>query len=433
MDKALIIYTIFCAVVATPGYFMLLKKCNIPRWRAFIPLYRTYEIARVAGSEDAGIAWMLAYILVRLLRIFDDRFAAGETLGQRVMLVLFVVASIVYVVYEIKILYKICDFFCEKRSWVIAWFLVDFVTANIWGFDPKHQPGDNEETEAEAIAESGRIAEAMETGLTVNINARTVRDGMKTRTLIRDIHMNIEPGKMVLLLGGSGAGKTTFINALIGYEPADAQILLNGSDIYKEYGSMKYEIGMVPQMDLMRYEDTVYNTLMDAATLRLPEEIARHDRKARVLEALEIFGLSTVKSSLVGKLSGGQKKRLSIAMEFICDPKLFVLDEPDSGLDGILARDLMERLHKISREGRIVIVITHTPDRVIDLFDEVIVLAKDAEKSGRLVFHGPIDSAKEFFGKDDMESIVKSINRIDEGGEGRADEFIEKFGKESHE
>ena len=66
MDKALIIYTIFCAVVATPGYFMLLKKCNIPRWRAFIPLYRTYEIARVAGSEDAGIAWMLAYILVRL-------------------------------------------------------------------------------------------------------------------------------------------------------------------------------------------------------------------------------------------------------------------------------------------------------------------------------------------------------------------------------
>ena len=87
----------------------------------------------------------------------------------------------------------------------------------------------------------------------------------------------------------------------------------------------------------------------------------------------------------------------------------------------------MRRLHEISRQGKIVIVITHTPDRVIELFDEVIVLAKDENRIGRLVFNGPIDEAKKFFGKDTMEDIVKCVNRKEEGGEGMADELIKKF------
>ena len=115
-------------------------------------------------------------------------------------------------------------------------------------------------------------------------------------------------------------------------------------NVYDEYDKMKYSIGFVPQLDLIRSNDTVYRTLYDAALLRLPSDTTLSDLTKRVKEVLEQFGLATVKASLVEKLSGGQRKRLSIAMEYISDPYLFVLDEPDSGLDGVIARDLMRRL-----------------------------------------------------------------------------------------
>ena len=145
-----------------------------------------------------------------------------------------------------------------------------------------------------------------------------------------------------------------------------------------------------------------------------------------------IFGLVPVRDNLVSKLSGGQRKRLSIAMEFISNPSLFILDEPDSGLDGVMARELFTQLRQIADQGKIIIVITHTPDRVIDLFDDVIVLAKDANRTGRLAWFGPIGEARTFFGKEKMEEIVKSVNRQEEGGEGRADEFVRKYAEVQH-
>ena len=87
----------------------------------------------------------------------------------------------------------------------------------------------------------------------------------------------------------------------------------------------------------------------------------------------------------------------------------------------------MQKLHDISREGKMVIVITHTPDRVIDLFDDVLVLARDSARTGRLAFYGSVDEAKAFFERNTMEEIVSVINRTDEGGEGRADEMIQRF------
>ena len=146
---------------------------------------------------------------------------------------------------------------------------------------------------------------------------------------------------------------------------------------------------------------------------------------------MEIFGLAPVKNNLVVKLSGGQRKRLSIAMEFISNPSLFILDEPDSGLDGVMARELFQQLRQIADQGKIIIVITHTPDRVIDLFDDVIVLAKDSNRTGRLAWFGPIEEARTFFGKEKMEEIVKSVNRTEEGGEGRADEFIRRYAEKA--
>ena len=208
-------------------------------------------------------------------------------------------------------------------------------------------------------------------------------------------------------------------------------MVLNGTNLYKQYRKMQYEVGFVPQAEMMRGKDTVLNTLMDAARLRLPREVPAEQRKARVYEVMEIFGLLPVKGNLVEKLSGGQKKRLSISMEFISNPSLFILDEPDSGLDGVMARELFEQLRRIADTGKIVIVITHTPDRVIDLFDDVIVLAKDSARTGRLAFYGSIEEARKFFGREKMEEIVKSVNRKEEGGDGLADDFVMKYAKEA--
>ena len=108
-------------------------------------------------------------------------------------------------------------------------------------------------------------------------------------------------------------------------------------------------------------------------------------------------------------------------------PSLFILDEPDSGLDGVMARDLFERLRKVADSGRIVIVITHSPDRVVDLFDDVIVLAKDSTRTGRLAYYGSVEDARKFFERDRMEDIVKRINQVEEGGDGLADDYILKY------
>lgn len=264
--------------------------------------------------------------------------------------------------------------------------------------------------------------------LSIHIIERSVWQNLKKHVLLQDINIDINAGEMVLVLGGSGAGKTTFINAVMGYEKAKGKMLHGNHDIYKEYSHMKYEIGFVPQQDLMRDNETVLNVLNNAALMKLPKNISINQRNRRVSEVLELLGLQREEMSLVKKLSGGQRKRLSIAVEYIADPKLFFLDEPDSGLDGIMARNLMQNLRMIADEGKIVIVITHAPDRVSQLFDKVIVLAKSAiDNSGHLAYYGATTDALEFFGVNTLEGIVKRINRPDEGGDGLSDEYIEKY------
>ena len=203
--------------------------------------------------------------------------------------------------------------------------------------------------------------------------------------------------------------------------------MLNGHNVYTQYKDMLYEVGVVPQSEIMRNKDTVIGTMRDVAKLRLSIDIPLHERLKRVDDVLEIFGLTPVKEYKVEKLSGGQKKRLSIAMELISNPSIFMLDEPDSGLDGVMARELFVRLRKIADSGKIVIAITHNPDRIIDLVDDVIVLAKDSTRTGRLAFYGSIADARKFFKCERMEEILKLINQKDEGGEGLADDFVLKY------
>lgn len=264
--------------------------------------------------------------------------------------------------------------------------------------------------------------------LVIRIAERSVKQLFKKHVILQDINLSINPGEMVLILGGSGAGKTTFFNAVMGYEKAKGQILHGDVDIYKDYNKMKYQIGFVPQQDLIRDEDTVYNTLDNSAKMKMPKGTTAQELKERIDYVLELLGLQRERNSLVKKLSGGQKKRLSIAIEFIANPSLFFLDEPDSGLDGVMATSLMENLRVIADEGKIVMIITHAPDRVAHLFDKVIVLAKSSvTNSGHLAYYGNISDAKAFFDTDSLEGIVRRINRPDEGGDGKSDYYIEKY------
>ena len=172
--------------------------------------------------------------------------------------------------------------------------------------------------------------------------------------------------------------------------------------------------------------DSVYDTLLNAARMRLPV-MDQKKYELAVDQTLHLLGLEAQRDSLAVKLSGGQRKRLSIAVEYIGNPSLFFLDEPDSGLDGSMATKLMESLRMIADEGKIVLVISHSPDRAFDLFDKVIVLAKNQQQEGRLVYYGTPADTCSFFGVRHLEDIIGRINSPEEGGEGLADMFISKY------
>ena len=427
------------------GFWRMFEKSGIKGWWALIPAAREYQLGRCAGREQEGRLLSVFSGLTTLINVFGTgtfilmtRHVMSNATATTFIEVLGLAVALPTLVYSIRIYSGLIEVYNVRRRWMWMWMWVlpylSSLTPVIWGFNPKFQP----EWKVEDIkAELARLAThgsamVMGEGLTVNLKERTVTEFFQKKTLLRDIHMAIPQGHMVLLLGGSGAGKTTFLNAVNGYEKANAEVMLNGSNMYTQYKKMQYEVGFVPQSEMMRGKDTVLNTLLDAAKLRLSSDVSAKQRRDRVYEVMDIFGLTPSKNNLVEKLSGGQKKRLSISMEFISNPSLFILDEPDSGLDGVMARELFEQLRKIADTGKIVIVITHTPDRVIDLFDDVIVLAKDSARTGRLAWYGSIEGARAFFQREKMEEIVKCVNSVGEGGDGLADEFVMKYAEVQH-
>lgn len=404
------------------------------RWHAWIPGLRMFRLGESVGMRAEGIFCGIMDLLT-LITLFCRLFISIGGLGVAfalTQLILFVF----YFIYRLRVYIQLLRLFQMKKRWIILWLIANWIPLIIIGAGKKYQPTGNILLEEDWVAgekpaelpaaEDSSFALSKE-GLGIQINARTVRDFGKKRYLLKDIALNIPKKSLVLLLGGSGSGKTTMINAVIGYEKADATILLNGANVYKDYKKIKYKIGFVPQQNLIRGKDSVIRTIDDAAKIKLPKTVSKKERKQKISDVIDLLGLTSGQDGLVSKKSGGQLRRICIAMELATDPELFVLDEPDSGLDGVISREIFTKLRQIADEDRIVLVITHTPDRVIDLFDKVIVLARDSGKVGRLAFYGSPDEARSFFEKETMEQIVMSVNSIDEGGEGRADELIEKY------
>ena len=427
------IFNLVNAVLYVIGFCLYFKKTGVDQKKAFVPFGNLRTFAECVDCERDGLFWMVSCAALYISTFIIDFSSVSPLLVRKELAsalistmsiweAVFMVSQIAYLIFTLRIGLALIEIYGKKTRWIVPWVIAPGLILIIWNLRDGFAIPEGTHDVYDIFRDKGEGRD-----LSINIRKRTASSLFKQKILLKDISLTIPNGHMVLLLGGSGAGKTTFLNAVTGYEKADADILIGDRNVYSDYRYMKYDIGFVPQLDLMRGTDTVYRTVTDAAAVRLPFTMKQTKKDERINGVLEKFGLGSVKNSLVEKLSGGQRKRLSIAMEYISNPSLFILDEPDSGLDGVMARELFENLRSIADSNKIVIVITHTPDRVIDLFDDVIVLAKDKDRTGRLAYYGPVKEAYDFFGKDSMEHILRSINQKDEGGEGRADEFIEKY------
>jgi ABC-type multidrug transport system ATPase subunit len=213
-------------------------------------------------------------------------------------------------------------------------------------------------------------------------------------SLLNNVSVPLEPGQLVALVGGSGAGKSTLLETLLGIRPVDeGNIYLNSDDLRRNFNIYRTQIGYVPQQDIVHRNLTVTQVLTFAAQLRLPPDTDEAAIAQIVQKTLSIVALSDRPNSLVSQLSGGQLKRVSIAVELLANPKLFFLDEPTSGLDPGLDKKVMELLRDLAKEeNRTVALVTHATAN-ITLCDRVAFMGR----GGNLCYFGDPSQAIPFF------------------------------------
>lgn len=240
-------------------------------------------------------------------------------------------------------------------------------------------------------------------GISVDVSDVVIRRGRGRKGFITCDHvgLNVKPGELVAIVGGSGAGKSTLLNAMCGYlKPNQGDVFINGIPLYENFDALKKVIGYVPQSDIVYDNLTLHDMLMYTARLRLPADTGREDREAAISRAMDMVELTEKKNSLIRALSGGQKKRASIAVELLSDPSLLFLDEPASGLDPGTERSLMNSLRKMADSGKTVILVTHSTLQ-LKLCDKIVFMGK----GGKLCFYGSYADALNFFGVTDVVDI----------------------------
>lgn len=244
-------------------------------------------------------------------------------------------------------------------------------------------------------------------GISVDARNVVVVRGKGKHAFVTSDHvdLSIMPGELVAIIGGSGAGKSTIMNVLCGYlKPNEGSVYINGNDLYRNFDSLKNCFGYVPQSDIVYNNLTLYDMLKYTAELRLPKDVNKEEQDRAILRAIRLVELDEKKDSLIRNLSGGQRKRASIAVELLSDPKLLFLDEPASGLDPGTERSLMQSLKKMTKAGKTVILVTHSTLQ-LSLCDKIVFMGK----GGRLCFFGNEKDALTFFETKDIVDVYAKM------------------------
>lgn len=244
----------------------------------------------------------------------------------------------------------------------------------------------------------------------VSVEARTVAISVSVRRLLEDVSLTVYPGELVGLMGPSGAGKTTLLNGLNGYaQPTSGKVLFNGKDLYANYDQFRGLIGYVPQDDIIHEQLTVAQALYFSSRLRLPADTTDAEIQERVQRVIAQLSLEGSEDVLIGSpnrrgISGGQRKRVNLAMELLTEPAVLFLDEPTSGLSSEDTLNVMRLLRSLANEGRTIVLTIHQPGlEAYRLLDNLILMGRDAGSAepGRLVYYGPAyPQAAEFFQPD---------------------------------
>ncbi|WNE95784.1 FHA domain-containing protein [Streptomyces luomodiensis] len=271
-----------------------------------------------------------------------------------------------------------------------------------------------------------RLEEFVDTG-EVSFSARHLTvtvDGGKQ--ILKDVSFGVPEKSLVAVIGPSGSGKSTLLKALTGYRPANqGDVLYDNRNLYKQFAELRQRIGLVPQDDILHKELSVQKALRYAAKLRFPGDTAAAEREARIDEVLRELKLDIHREKKVTALSGGQRKRVSVALELLTKPSLIFLDEPTSGLDPGMDRDVMQLLRGLADDGRTVLVVTHSVAELA-LCDKLLVMAP----GGSVAYFGPPDEALNFFGYDswaDVFSAFENYRDYDWAGRWRGSQHYQMY------
>ncbi|MFE2456325.1 ABC transporter ATP-binding protein/permease [[Kitasatospora] papulosa] len=271
-----------------------------------------------------------------------------------------------------------------------------------------------------------RLEEFVDTG-EVSFSARHLTvtvDGGKD--ILKDVSFGVPEKSLIAVIGPSGSGKSTLLKALTGYRPANqGDVLYDNRNLYKQFAELRQRIGLVPQDDILHKELTVTRALRYAAKLRFPADTTEAERTARIHEVLAELKLDIHRDKKITSLSGGQRKRVSVALELLTKPSLIFLDEPTSGLDPGMDRDVMQLLRGLADDGRTVLVVTHSVAELA-ICDKLLVMAP----GGSVAYFGPPEEALNFFGYTswaDVFSAFENYRDYDWAGRWRGSQHYQMY------
>lgn len=241
----------------------------------------------------------------------------------------------------------------------------------------------------------------------------------KDKIGLHELDLSIRQGELVGIMGPSGCGKSTLLKTLIGETPATSgKVLIKGWDLIENYDLVKTYIGYVPQDDILHKDLTVEQSLFYTAKLRLADPTPEYIEE-RIFFVLNRLKIDKVRSSKIGDLSGGQRKRVCIASELLTNPAILFLDEPTSPLDPQTIEEFLKILKELSNEGTAVLMVTHKPEDLEHL-DKVIFLTT----GGHMVYYDRTDLITKYFG---VKKITNIYSKIDNPSSVETLEWISKF------